>query len=186
MTELNLIQPIVSRLETQVQDYIEVRNPTTRARLIQVISKFKASNNRRYQSRNRGPSENFIRWDPRHGGRLNSLRVRVDQDDPSQNVRNPPIRLSASICMSPVELPYVPILLNETFTKALWDTLAEKSFISRRMFIKTIQDSQIEDTAVDEGNQEIDLSKTKLNVVADVSSGNQVESIVDENVLRVQ
>ncbi|GFT56888.1 uncharacterized protein TNCV_2522681 [Trichonephila clavipes] len=32
--------------------------------------------------------------------------------------------------MTPVELPYVPILLNETFITALWDTGAEKSFIS--------------------------------------------------------
>ncbi|GFW60266.1 uncharacterized protein TNCV_1843471 [Trichonephila clavipes] len=32
--------------------------------------------------------------------------------------------------MSLVELPHVPILLNDTFTKALWDTDADKSFIS--------------------------------------------------------
>ncbi|GFW50953.1 uncharacterized protein TNCV_3592351 [Trichonephila clavipes] len=72
-----------------------------------------------------------IEGDRRQSGRLNALRFRVDQDDQSQNVRNPPIRLSA-ICMSPVELPYVPILSNETFTKALWDTVAEKPFISGR------------------------------------------------------
>ncbi|GFU23611.1 uncharacterized protein TNCV_2093751 [Trichonephila clavipes] len=30
--------------------------------------------------------------------------------------------------MTSVELPYVPILLNETFITALWDTGAEKSF----------------------------------------------------------
>ncbi|GFX19587.1 uncharacterized protein TNCV_2074951 [Trichonephila clavipes] len=92
-------------------------------------------NNGWYQFRNRGPSGNFNRGARRHGGRLNSLRVQVDQDDQSQNVRNPPIRLSA-ICMSPVELPYVPILLNETFTKALWDTGAEKSFISEEVYKK--------------------------------------------------
>ncbi|GFX79192.1 retrovirus-related Pol polyprotein from transposon 17.6 [Trichonephila clavipes] len=38
--------------------------------------------------------------------------------------------------MSPVKLPYVPILLNETFTKALWDTEAEKSFISEETYRK--------------------------------------------------
>ncbi|GFT11685.1 retrovirus-related Pol polyprotein from transposon 297 [Trichonephila clavipes] len=38
--------------------------------------------------------------------------------------------------MSPVELPYVPILLDETFTKALWDTGAEKSFISEETYQK--------------------------------------------------
>ncbi|GFX65803.1 uncharacterized protein TNCV_2043361 [Trichonephila clavipes] len=38
--------------------------------------------------------------------------------------------------MSPVELPYVPILLNDTFTKALLDTGAEKSFISEETYRK--------------------------------------------------
>ncbi|GFT76258.1 hypothetical protein TNCV_564421 [Trichonephila clavipes] len=32
--------------------------------------------------------------------------------------------------MTPADLPYVPILLNETFITALWDTGVEKSFIS--------------------------------------------------------
>ncbi|GFV95500.1 hypothetical protein TNCV_4575021 [Trichonephila clavipes] len=60
----------------------------------------------RYRFRNRGPSENFNRGDRRHGGRLNCLRVRVDQNDQSQIDMNPPIML----CMSPVERPYVLIL----------------------------------------------------------------------------
>ncbi|GFV62011.1 retrovirus-related Pol polyprotein from transposon 297 [Trichonephila clavipes] len=38
--------------------------------------------------------------------------------------------------MSRVERPYVPILLDETFTKALWDTGAEKSFISEETYQK--------------------------------------------------
>ncbi|GFY33560.1 uncharacterized protein TNCV_4558741 [Trichonephila clavipes] len=38
--------------------------------------------------------------------------------------------------MSPVLFPYVPILLIETFTKALWDTGAEKSFISEETYRK--------------------------------------------------
>ncbi|GFT20481.1 uncharacterized protein TNCV_2183421 [Trichonephila clavipes] len=38
--------------------------------------------------------------------------------------------------MSPVELPYVPILLDETLTKPLWDTGGEKSFISEETFQK--------------------------------------------------
>ncbi|GFT68991.1 retrovirus-related Pol polyprotein from transposon 297 [Trichonephila clavipes] len=38
--------------------------------------------------------------------------------------------------MSPVELPYVPILLNETFMEVLWDTGAEKSFISKETYRK--------------------------------------------------
>ncbi|GFW16164.1 uncharacterized protein TNCV_4263291 [Trichonephila clavipes] len=38
--------------------------------------------------------------------------------------------------MTPVDLPHVPILLNETFITALWDTGAEKSFISEEVYLK--------------------------------------------------
>ncbi|GFW23420.1 uncharacterized protein TNCV_3805181 [Trichonephila clavipes] len=36
--------------------------------------------------------------------------------------------------MTPVDLTYVPLLLNETFITALWDTGAEKSFISEEVY----------------------------------------------------
>ncbi|GFV13150.1 retrovirus-related Pol polyprotein from transposon opus [Trichonephila clavipes] len=57
----------------------------------------------------------------------------------SRGTENPPlwdhrpIKVS-SIRMTPVELSYVPILLNETFITALWDTGAEKSFISEEVY----------------------------------------------------
>ncbi|GFX03812.1 retrovirus-related Pol polyprotein from transposon opus [Trichonephila clavipes] len=38
--------------------------------------------------------------------------------------------------MTPVDLQYVPILLNETFITALWDTGAEKSFTSEEVYRK--------------------------------------------------
>ncbi|GFW95300.1 retrovirus-related Pol polyprotein from transposon 297 [Trichonephila clavipes] len=38
--------------------------------------------------------------------------------------------------MTPIDLPYVPILLNETFIAALWYTGAEKSFISEEVYRK--------------------------------------------------
>ncbi|GFT72463.1 retrovirus-related Pol polyprotein from transposon 17.6 [Trichonephila clavipes] len=38
--------------------------------------------------------------------------------------------------MTPVDLPYVPIFLNETFITAIWDTGAEKSFISEEVYRK--------------------------------------------------
>ncbi|GFU12484.1 uncharacterized protein TNCV_4244441 [Trichonephila clavipes] len=72
--------------------------------------------------RNRGSRENFSRGDRRQRGQLNVLKVRVDEKDQTTEVT---ITLPA-ICMSSVELPCVPILLNDTFTKALWDTGAEK------------------------------------------------------------
>ncbi|GFW02280.1 uncharacterized protein TNCV_2384031 [Trichonephila clavipes] len=45
------------------------------------------------------------------------------------------IRVS-SLRMTSVDLPYVPILLNETFITALWDTGVEKSFISEEVYRK--------------------------------------------------
>ncbi|GFS99502.1 hypothetical protein TNCV_4534681 [Trichonephila clavipes] len=69
----------------------------------------------------------LIGGDRRHGGLLNCLKVRVHLNDQSQIEVSPLIRIAA-LRMSPVELPYVPILL-KTITKALWDTGAEKSLI---------------------------------------------------------
>ncbi|GFX63486.1 uncharacterized protein TNCV_104941 [Trichonephila clavipes] len=86
--------------------------------------------------RNRGSSENFSRGDMRQRGRLNVLKISDDQNDQTTQSENEvPIKLSA-ICMSPVELPFVPIFLNDTFTKELWDTGAEKSFISEDTYRK--------------------------------------------------
>ncbi|GFS77555.1 hypothetical protein TNCV_321071 [Trichonephila clavipes] len=58
MTELNLIQHIVSRLEPQVQDYVEVRNLSTRAQLIQVLSKFEERRNGYTGTYRNGPQRN--------------------------------------------------------------------------------------------------------------------------------
>ncbi|GFU01361.1 uncharacterized protein TNCV_3538641 [Trichonephila clavipes] len=65
--------------------------------------------------------------------RWNVLKVSDVKSEQTESINEVPVKLSA-ICMSPVELPYVPILLNETFMKALWDTGAEKSFISEETY----------------------------------------------------
>ncbi|GFW18657.1 uncharacterized protein TNCV_1369111 [Trichonephila clavipes] len=227
MSEKALVNHIFVRLEPQVQDYVEVRNPQTAIQLLEVLAKFEerysckatlgsrysynvegrgrnerrmsnVGNNRRnwrnsevvhrpnngrndyrrsYQNnrqgnqwfesrnrfqnddrrfndrgyqfknrgqnddfsrgdqRNRGSSENFSRGSRKQMGRLNVLKVSDIKGDQTQSINQSPIKLSA-ICMSPVELPYVPILLDETFTKALWDTGAEKSFISEETYQK--------------------------------------------------
>ncbi|GFV01919.1 uncharacterized protein TNCV_4978701 [Trichonephila clavipes] len=80
-------------------------------------------------------SENFSRGSRKQMGRLNVLKVSDIKSDQTQSINQSPIKLSA-ICMSPVELPYVPILLDETFTKALWDTGVEKAFISEETYQK--------------------------------------------------
>ncbi|GFW36281.1 uncharacterized protein TNCV_4931431 [Trichonephila clavipes] len=59
--------------------------------------------------------------------------------DRSQNTANPfeteqrTIRIS-SLRMTHVDFPYVHIILNETFITALWDTGAEKAFISEETY----------------------------------------------------
>ncbi|GFW42880.1 retrovirus-related Pol polyprotein from transposon 297 [Trichonephila clavipes] len=45
------------------------------------------------------------------------------------------LRIS-SLRMTPVDLPYVPILMIETFITTLWDTGAEKSFMSEEVYHK--------------------------------------------------
>ncbi|GFS69786.1 uncharacterized protein TNCV_3006661 [Trichonephila clavipes] len=44
-----------------------------------------------------------------------------------------------------------------------------------------IQESQVEDMKVDDGNLRVDLSETKLNVVANVLDNNTIESIIGES-----
>ncbi|GFX69364.1 uncharacterized protein TNCV_3866421 [Trichonephila clavipes] len=56
--------------------------------------------------------------------------MRDIKEDQKQSINQSPIKLSA-ICMSPVELPYVPILLDETFTKALRHWSGEIIYIGR-------------------------------------------------------
>ncbi|GFX75409.1 uncharacterized protein TNCV_2546801 [Trichonephila clavipes] len=261
MSEKALVDHIFVRLEPQVQDYIEVRNPQTAIQLLEVLAKFEkrysckatlgsrnsnnvegrgrnerrmsnVGNNRgnwrnsevvhrpnngrndyrrnnqnnrqrnqwfesrnRFQNvdrifndrgyqfrnrcqnddfnrgdqRNRGSSENFSRVSRKQMGRLNVLKVNDIKGDQRQSINQSPIKLSA-ICMPPVELPYVPILLDETFTTALWDTGAEKSFISEETYQKYFFYKQVKKSStqinkvvktVEKEKVEIDPSTTK-------------------------
>ncbi|GFW85056.1 uncharacterized protein TNCV_3247961 [Trichonephila clavipes] len=104
-------------------------------RRYQFINRSQNDDFSRGEQRNRGSSENFSRGSRKQIGRLNVLKVSDIKSDQTHLINQSPIKLSG-ICMSPVELPYVPILLDETFTKALWDTGAEKSFISEETYQK--------------------------------------------------
>ncbi|GFX97264.1 uncharacterized protein TNCV_1076351 [Trichonephila clavipes] len=215
MSEKALVDHIFVRLEPQVQDYVEMRNPQNTVQLLEVLAKFeerytckairgsrnsdnvegrgwnerrmsnvgnyrgnrrnseivlRPSNGRNdYRSnyensrqgnqgnqgqnddfsrgdyRNSGSSKNFSRGDRRQWERLNVLKVSDVKGDQTQSINEEPVKLSAK-CMSPEELLYVLILLNETFTKELWDTGVEKSFISeetyRKYFYKQVKNSR--------------------------------------------
>ncbi|PRD26394.1 UNVERIFIED_CONTAM: hypothetical protein NCL1_38229 [Trichonephila clavipes] len=72
----------------------------------------------RGDQRNRGSSEHFSRGGRKEMGQLNVLKVSDVKGDQTQSINESLIKLSA-ICMSPLELPYISILLDENFTKAL-------------------------------------------------------------------
>ncbi|GFY22816.1 uncharacterized protein TNCV_2180771 [Trichonephila clavipes] len=181
MAEEKFLGRIISRLEPQILDYVEVRHPQTTSSLLQLIDKYEErflnrmtrgpnhdcrnvtySVNNQFTNKNR--QENFRdtrvknryhdtsrqqresnrfggkdvgdhhRFDSRrrsdesdyrfnnHGGQQGGSKNGAFRDQKSQNRT------------TPVDLPYVPSLLNETFIKAMWDTGAEKSFISEEVY----------------------------------------------------
>ncbi|GFX51087.1 hypothetical protein TNCV_2734381 [Trichonephila clavipes] len=79
---------------------------------------------------NRGLINNWTKGGRRKSGNLNCLRGRLDREDQSQFEAKRPFRIFV-LKMTPVDFPYVP---NETLVKELWDTCAEKSFISEEVF----------------------------------------------------
>ncbi|GFX54136.1 uncharacterized protein TNCV_2337721 [Trichonephila clavipes] len=138
MTEEKLIDHIISRLEPQILDYVKVRHPQTTSNLLQIIDKYEE----RFLNRKiRGSSWEFRDINPSENNRFPNRNRCEYGGDRSRCTENPPdtehrtIRIS-SLLMTPVDSPYSPILLNETFITALWDTGAEKSFISEEDYRK--------------------------------------------------
>ncbi|GFV62172.1 uncharacterized protein TNCV_3075061 [Trichonephila clavipes] len=155
MEEEKLLDHVISRLEPQLLDYVEefrdAAHSTSRpfpnrnrqenwwdarvnnrysdnSRLQREPNRFEGKgvgDNRRFDGRRRsGQSDHrFNNQCGRQGGSRNGAFR-------GQNVQN---RIS-SLRMTPVVLPYVPILFNETFIKALWDTEEKKSFISEEVY----------------------------------------------------
>ncbi|GFX27432.1 uncharacterized protein TNCV_35291 [Trichonephila clavipes] len=146
-----------SRLEPQLLDYVEVRHSQTTSSLLQLIDNYEErflnrmtrgpshdsrnaahSANNQFSNKNREENWRDTRVDNQYedssrpqrlnnqGGRQDGLRNSAFR---SQNGQN---RIS-SLRMTPVDLPYDPILLNETFITTLLDTGAEKSFISEEV-----------------------------------------------------
>ncbi|GFV24202.1 hypothetical protein TNCV_2632061 [Trichonephila clavipes] len=79
MSEAGLVEHIMARLELRVQGYVQVRNPTTRAQLLQVISKFEE----RYSaSETQGSNKNY------NGERRDWDRRKSPDDRRSRNWRD--------------------------------------------------------------------------------------------------
>ncbi|GFV36144.1 retrovirus-related Pol polyprotein from transposon 17.6 [Trichonephila clavipes] len=112
----------------------------------------------RGDQRNRGSSENFSRGGKKQMGRLNVLKVSDVKGDQTQSINESPIKLSA-ICMSPVELPYVPILLE--WPSGIGGSKIILNFDRKSLAIPDSQINKVVKT-VEVEKVEIDLSKTKL------------------------
>ncbi|GFV94439.1 uncharacterized protein TNCV_3352771 [Trichonephila clavipes] len=148
------------RLEPQILDYVEFRNPQTTSNLLQIIDKYEErflnrnnrdscwesrdiqpNENNRFPNRNRQENWREMRGKNRYADNSRPRDRCESGGDRSRCTENPPdtehqtIRVS-SLRMTLVDLPYVPILLNKTFITALWDTGAEKSFISEEVYRK--------------------------------------------------
>ncbi|GFX49768.1 uncharacterized protein TNCV_3073211 [Trichonephila clavipes] len=157
MTEEKLIDHIISRLEPQILDYIEILGKYQPRREFNIFESQGVADNRRFVGRHRGGQSDhrFHNQGGRQSGSRNSaFRGQNDQNrylnlsdrceyggNRSRCTENPPdtehrtIRVS-SLRMTPVDLPYVSILLNGTFITAHWETGAEKSFISEEIYRK--------------------------------------------------
>ncbi|GFW37579.1 uncharacterized protein TNCV_861841 [Trichonephila clavipes] len=121
MVEEKLLYHVISRLEPQLLDYVQPYSDNSRPQ--RESNRFGGQgvgDNWRFDSRHRsGQSDHrFNNQGGRQGGSRNgAFRGQNGQDR-----------------MTPVDLPYAPILLNETFITDPWDTGMEKSFISEEVY----------------------------------------------------
>ncbi|GFV69584.1 uncharacterized protein TNCV_4064641 [Trichonephila clavipes] len=130
MTEEKLIDHIISRLESQILDYVDVRHPQTTSNLLQIIDKYEERNqqknwretrgNNRYLDNSR-PQREFNRF--KSQGVVDNRRFcgrrRGGQSD--NRFHNQGGRQGGS--------------MNSSF-RALWDTGVEQSFISEEVYRK--------------------------------------------------
>ncbi|GFX91455.1 uncharacterized protein TNCV_3545381 [Trichonephila clavipes] len=139
MTEEKLIAHIVSRLEDPILDYIEENWRETRgnnrytdnSKPRREFNRFESqgvADNRRFDGRRRGGQSDHRFHNP--GGRQGGSRNSAFRDTELRTIR------ISSLRRTPVDLLYVPILLNETFITALWGMGAEKYFISEEVYRK--------------------------------------------------
>ncbi|GFU59058.1 uncharacterized protein TNCV_2933551 [Trichonephila clavipes] len=138
MTKEKFIDHIISRLEPQILDYVEQvnwretrgnnryeDNSRPRREFNRFVSQGVADN-QRFDGRRRGGQldHRFHNQGGLQGGSRNS----AFRDTEHQTIR------VSSLRMTPVDLTCIPILLNETFITALWNTGEEQSFISEEVY----------------------------------------------------
>ncbi|GFX55851.1 uncharacterized protein TNCV_610171 [Trichonephila clavipes] len=84
MSEEKLIDHVVSRLEPQILDYVEVRHPRNTANLLQIVDKYQE----RFMHRQiRGSSEGFRSSGPNEGNRFNTRHRQENWRENGNNER---------------------------------------------------------------------------------------------------
>ncbi|GFU47489.1 uncharacterized protein TNCV_1999981 [Trichonephila clavipes] len=84
MSEEKLIDHVVSRLEPQILDYVEVRHPRNTANLLQIVEKYEE----RFMHRQiRGSSEGFRSSGPNEGNRFNTRHRQENWRENGNNER---------------------------------------------------------------------------------------------------
>ncbi|GFV42566.1 uncharacterized protein TNCV_3718991 [Trichonephila clavipes] len=199
MSEKALVDHILVRLEPQVQDYVEVRNQQNTVQLVEVSAKFEE----RYSSkaiRGSRNSDNVERrgWNwrnsevvrrpnngrndyrgkyenSRQGNQWFESRNRFQNDDRRFNDRGYQFRNRGQ---------------NDDFSRGdQRNRGSSENFnrsdgrqMGRLNVLKGSEMLKVEDIKVDERNLRVVVSETKLNVVANASDKNPVESIIGEKV----
>ncbi|GFV33700.1 hypothetical protein TNCV_4568151 [Trichonephila clavipes] len=118
MSEEGLVEHILARLEPPVQDYVEVRNPSTRAQLLQVVSKPE----QRYSSR------------VTQGSRTNYNRERRDWDVRRMSTKYPryPIHLIENLITS---IPHTNILSSLDLRSGYFQLAVKRSDVVKTAFV---------------------------------------------------
>ncbi|GFV22571.1 uncharacterized protein TNCV_2077631 [Trichonephila clavipes] len=85
MSEEKLIDHVVSRLEPQILDYVEVRHPQNTANLLQIVDKYEE----RFMNRHtRGSSEGFRSSNPNENNRFNTRHRQENWRENGNNARS--------------------------------------------------------------------------------------------------
>ncbi|GFV68744.1 uncharacterized protein TNCV_694121 [Trichonephila clavipes] len=148
MSEEKLIDHIISRLEPQILDYVEVRHPQNTANLLQIVDKYEE----RFMNRQiRGSSKEFRSSNPNENNRFNN---RHRQDNWRENRNNERYANNSGPQREFNRFENQGFANNRRFEgrrqggqsdqrfhnqggrQTLWDTGAEKSFISEEVYRK--------------------------------------------------
>ncbi|GFT28153.1 retrovirus-related Pol polyprotein from transposon 17.6 [Trichonephila clavipes] len=147
ISEESLVEHTIARLEPQLMEYLEIRNPNSRSQLLKMITKYEDRN------RNWQDVEVFDPQNDRRGTNKSTYRNRPPENNVNQGFEN---RKDHEFKNHGGQNQFRNTGPRVDFIRGSKNTM---NFDKKSL---TIPDSQIEELPIDEGNLEIHLSKTKL------------------------